>query len=142
MVLESPVFLAVYAISVFWLGSNLLSMSLWGHFFLTPGFGTGRSMEPALPGGLTVYIEYYPRHIQEGDIVSYEHPNREVAVCHRVIETDGDLIRIKGDNNEWDDGWFHRRVVLGKIWSPRGNPLYLPLSPFAIRQSINNRREQ
>lgn len=140
MVVESPLFIVLFVVSVLWVASNSLTLELHGSFFLTPGFGIGRSMEPALPGGLTAYIEHYPISIEEGDIVSYEHPDHNASICHRVVEVDGDRIRIKGDNNMFDDGWFDKSIVIGKVWSPFGRTLYVPLSPTAMRGTIDKWR--
>jgi len=127
-----PLLLTLFAITLLWSGVNGLTLHMHGRRFLTPGFGIGGSMEPTIPRGLTAHVEHYPRTIEEGDVVTYDYEG--MYVCHRVVEVDGDQILIKGDNNEFDDGWFDKRVVAGKIWAPNGSVAWLPLSPTAMRE--------
>lgn len=132
--LTDPLFIAMYAVALLFVGSNAVALHRHGSRLLTPGFGIGKSMEPAIPRGLTAYVEHFPRTIEEGDIVTYEDDG--MAICHRVVAVDGDRIQIQGDNNAYPDGWFDKSVVTGKIWCPNGEPLWIPLSPHALRVKV------
>lgn len=132
--------IAAFIGSLLFVGGNVLSVHLHGSRLLTPGFGMGNSMEPAIPGGLTFTIEHYPSSIEVGDVVTYESEKPAERVCHRVVEKAGPFVRIKGDNNSWDDGWFHVDDIDTKIWSPFGEPFWIPLSPRAMRGWIERKR--
>jgi len=52
---------------------------------------------------------------QKGDIVIYNHP-RMGLICHRLVWTDGEFFRSKGDyNRRFDDGLFSVSIIEGKV---------------------------
>lgn len=132
-----PLLIGLFALALLYTGANGLALHLHGSRLLTPGFGVGKSMEPAIPRGLTAYVEHYPFTIEEGDVVTYEWNG--MSICHRVIDVDGDEIRVKGDNNEYADGWFDKSEVTGKIWAPGGEVFWVPLSPTPMKEWVERR---
>ena len=76
---------------------------------------TGNSMEPGyFQGDLVVVrqIKYY----QIGDVVAYQHPNIG-PVFHRIVDREGEVFLLKGDNNTWIDSYKPTpEEVIGKIW--------------------------
>lgn len=60
------------------------------------------SMAEAAPVGTLVVTE--PRsHYDVGDVVTYTHDDR--TITHRIVETDGDVFRTRGDLNGSADPW-------------------------------------
>lgn len=138
MVIEAQLFTILLGTLLLWIGINTLTMTLQGRYFLALGFGVGKSMEPTIPRGVTLQIDYYPHSIEEGDIVSFQ--SDYGSICHRVVEIDGDSVRFKGDNNRFDDGWFSKSVITSKVLQVRGYIVYVPLSPAAVRATIEKWR--
>lgn len=130
-----PILLASIVLSALFIWGNGIVWALHRRRGLTPAVAVGRSMEPAIPGGAIISFEYYPISINEGDIVTFKMAGK--LVCHRVVEVDGDEVRMKGDNNLIDDGWFHRREIIGKLPQVSGQVLWIPVTPTAVRQTVN-----
>jgi len=137
MIIAPSLYLALYTIVFLMMAVNGISMVLRGKFLLTIGFGIGRSMEPAIPGGVTMTIEYYPYNLEEGDVISFKHDGD--YICHRIVDISdrGTYYYTKGDNNHFDDPRVHKSDIRSKIWQPFGHVLYIPLSPYAVKYSID-----
>lgn len=127
--------LLLFTIVNMWLLTNIISYWLFGSYFFTISFGQGKSMKPSMPGGIKAYLQYYPVTLEEGDIVSYYNEDK-IYVCHRIIAIDNDEIELRGDNNTWSDGWYKKDDISAKVLSIRGRPLYIPLSPRAVYDTI------
>ena len=64
------------------------------------------SMLPTLTSGQSIFVEFYvggPLNI--GDIVGTD------KVTHRIVAIEGDLIKLRGDNNTYSDPWVKQRSV-------------------------------
>lgn len=82
---------------------SLLAISflplLWGW---TPVVITSGSMQPTLTRGSLVVIDSN-KSATVGDVVTFEDPNREGSITHRVIAIDEDGLITKGDANAQPD---------------------------------------
>jgi signal peptidase len=66
----------------------------------------GTSMNPALkPGDRLQIIPYNGRKIRRGDVIVCVPPGSESKIVHRVVLTDSDGIKTRGDNNDDLDEW-------------------------------------
>jgi signal peptidase I len=76
----------------------------------------GTSMEPGFhPGDLA--IVRLADDYQVGDVVTYRNAEIGANVIHRIIAIDQDHFVIKGDNNDWVDGYQPTRdEIIGKLW--------------------------
>lgn len=74
---------------------------------------TGTSMEPLFHEGDLVFADVQAEY-KIGDVVVYLHPDVG-RVIHRIIDREGVLYVLKGDNNSWIDGYYPtREEIIGK----------------------------
>lgn len=113
---------------------NMLSLLVRGTWLFFPNFSTGRSMEPTIPGGVTMVLEVVPKNLEKGDIVVYR--GDRGFIQHRIIEEgDGEFL-IQGDNNPIPDGWVEEKRIIAKTVTIAGEVPYLPVSPRSIAKTI------
>ena len=62
------------------------------------------SMVPVLNKGDMIFV-YNNDDFKVGDIVVYYTPHKPYPIIHRIIETDGNNVRTKGDANSIADPW-------------------------------------
>lgn len=76
----------------------------------------GTSMEPTYSAGDLVLVRPVA-DVKVGDVVAYHHPELGRTVLHRVVQQRGDLLQLKGDNNEYLDLPHATKVdVVGREW--------------------------
>jgi len=75
----------------------------------------GNSMEPVLHKGDLVVVRA-ANDLRVGDVVTYQYP--EIGrVIHRIVSFDGLVYTLKGDNNDWLDGYTPSPLeIIGKYW--------------------------
>lgn len=101
-------------------------------------FSSGNSMMPAIPLGLTASVAT-DRHdsIEIGDVISYRVEEKDYNIHHRVVAIEDDEYILRGD---WNDGIDPYRIskdqVVYKSVQYDLQPLYIPLSPFALIATI------
>lgn len=135
--MDIVLFTILFVVMLVLVGANAITYNRDGRMLLTVGFSVGRSMEPEIPNGVTAEVEHYPTTLEEGDCVVYERGSDRIL--HRIVEVDGDEVRIKGDNNSRSDGWFHKDEIVSKVWGG-SNPRWIPLSPSAMKGWVERRR--
>ena len=92
-----------------WLVSIVLALVIAGFVFVyfSPQYDIclvrSESMKPAINMGDMVITGPRQRHIEPGEIVTYE--RGEELVTHRVLSVDGDALVTKGDAVEDPDPW-------------------------------------
>lgn len=90
-----------------------LCIFLLAIFNIRIGTVIGISMEPTLSAGDVII--YSSGHYGIGDIIIFEHP-KGYKILHRVVATNGEDCRTKGDNNESLDKYIiFEEMILGKI---------------------------
>jgi signal peptidase I len=101
-------------------------------------FSSGNSMMPAMPLGLkaNVSTDRYDS-IEIGDVISYRVEEQDYDIHHRVVAIEHDEYILRGD---WNDGTDPYRIskdqVVCKSVQHDLQPLYIPLSPFALIGTI------
>lgn len=76
---------------------------------------TGNSMEPFLDKGDMVVVRA-TNDIAVGDVVTYQYPDLG-HVIHRVVDIQQGAYILKGDNNEWVDGYTpSQSEIIGEYW--------------------------
>lgn len=121
-------------------GAAIALLLLFAHASLPPTLGgettylriNGRSMLPDLVAGDLVGIRPAPPYVV-GDVVAYRNPDLGIVV-HRIVGWDGDLLVLRGDNNDSDDA-YHAGVtdVLGTLHARLpGAARYIPNSPLVM----------
>lgn len=80
----------------------------WGAAVVQTG-----SMEPAIPTGSLIIIQNTGDY-KVGNIVTYL-DKRDIAVTHRIIAVNGDMITTQGDANNAKDRPFGADRVIGKV---------------------------
>lgn len=108
-------------------------MLVWKKYLFGFFLSTGPSMRPILPDGLKITIDMYPITIQEGDIVTYYCPDTGEFRQHEVIDRSDDLISVQG-SGDVEKIPSHR--IIGKSLLVFGSLPYIPISPIAIRETI------
>ena len=71
------------------------------------------SMEPAIPTGSLILIQN-TKNYKVGDIVTYL-DKRNIAVTHRIVAVNGDMITTQGDANNAKDRPFEADQIIGKV---------------------------
>lgn len=80
----------------------------WGAAVVQTG-----SMEPAIPTGSLIIIQNTGDY-KVGDIVTYL-DKRDIAVTHRIVAVNGNMITTQGDANNAKDRPFGTDRVIGKV---------------------------
>ncbi len=76
---------------------------------------SGNSMEPEIHQGDLVVARRAPAY-ELGQAVVYQHPQIGY-VYHRVVDHEGEVFILKGDNNDWLDSYHpSEKDILGKYW--------------------------
>ena len=75
----------------------------------------GKSMEPNLSHGDTLFVKKDGKEIKVGDIIAIE--ANPIRITHRVINIANvsALFLTKGDANEFPDGWVSEDRIIGKV---------------------------
>ena len=71
------------------------------------------SMEPTLQINDVILIKIANEDLKKGDIIAFE--NEGTVITHRIVYLDGDIITVKGDNNDVVDKPIRREQVIGKV---------------------------
>lgn len=53
--------------------------------------------------------------LKNGDIVAAAVRDKRRVIVHRIIKATPPQYLIKGDNNSTNDGWFHKKDILGVV---------------------------
>ncbi len=78
-------------------------------------FIVGNSMEPLFHRGDLAIVREADDY-EAGDIVTYRHPDIG-PVIHRILRPHGDRFVLKGDNNNFLDGYEPTKAdIIGKLW--------------------------
>ncbi|CAD8194829.1 unnamed protein product [Paramecium octaurelia] len=88
------------------------------------------SMEPAYYRGDILFLTYFNKPFEVGDVIVYKIKDQDIPIVHRVLQIQqksddpmDQLILTKGDNNQVDDRalyprkqmWLERSDIMGKI---------------------------
>ncbi|CAK83773.1 unnamed protein product (macronuclear) [Paramecium tetraurelia] len=86
------------------------------------------SMVPAYGRGDILFLTYFNKPFEVGDVIVYKLKDQEIPIVHRVLQIHKQqeiqiLILTKGDNNQVDDRalypknqmWLKRSDIMGKI---------------------------
>ncbi len=71
------------------------------------------SMEPTLYIHDVILVKITKENLNKGDIIAFL--NEKSIITHRIVFIDGDVITVKGDNNNAIDSPIKREQVVGKI---------------------------
>lgn len=74
----------------------------------------GRSMWPWIRAGDLVRVVPLLGPPRRGDVLLVERDSNDLLL-HRLLESEGQRVRLKGDHRAGDDGWFDRDQVLGRL---------------------------
>lgn len=100
------------------------------------GLSTGRSMFPSISRGYTFIVLSVQDEYSVGDVVLFERNNKSY-IHHRIVEKrDDGLYVTKGDNNRYCDEPIKKEQIVARNYTFRGKPIYIPLSIFAIIETI------
>ena len=90
------------------------SIEFEGDVDVAKALDTG-SMLPTFDDDILIITK--PEDLRIGDIVLYRSDSN--LIVHRIVDMEqrqnGWYYRIKGDNNMWDDGWFHESAIEWKV---------------------------
>lgn len=77
----------------------------------------GPSMNPTLKNlDLLTVVPYGDRKARRGDVITYNAPDREISVTHRIISVDDKGIRTLGDNNDFPDEYvLQYEDIIGRV---------------------------
>ncbi len=98
-------------------------------------------MAEAAPVGTLVVTE--PRsHYDVGDVVTYTHDDR--TITHRIVETDGDVFRTRGDLNGSADPWDVRpdQIIGAATLIAPGLGFVLKAAPCSCSARPSSRRSR
>ena len=101
--------LVIYGKLVMTFGENKYP-NYFGYTFFEVASG---SMEPTLQINDVILVKITQEDLKKGDIVAFE--NEGTVITHRIIYMDGDILTVKGDNNDVVDKPITKGQVIGKI---------------------------
>ena len=101
--------LVVYGKLVITFGENKYP-NYFGYTFFEVASG---SMEPALHINDVVLVKITNDSLNTGDIIAFNSEN--AVITHRILFMDGDIITVKGDNNNVVDKPITRNQIIGKV---------------------------
>jgi signal peptidase I len=97
-------------------------------------------MYPQFPRGTNLYVQVPNGNPQFGDVVTYKSTEHVLPqyITHRIVEVRANEPRylLRGDNNDVADGWVHTNDIVGGVMIVSGEPLTVPLTPRAIRDTV------
>jgi len=101
--------LVVYGKLVITFGENKYP-NYFGYTFFEVASG---SMEPALHINDVILVKITNENLKTGDIIAFN--SEKAIITHRILFMDGDIITVKGDNNDVVDKPITRIQVIGKV---------------------------
>lgn len=99
----------IYGKIVITFGSNSFP-NYFGYTFFEVASG---SMEPTLKINDVTIVKIGNQDLKKGDIIAFY--NENVIITHRILFIDGDIITVKGDNNNVVDKPVTKTQVIGKV---------------------------
>ncbi len=101
--------LVIYGKAITTFGNGVYP-NYFGYTFFEVASG---SMEPTLQINDVILVKITQEDLKKGDIVAFE--NEGTVITHRIIYMDGDILTVKGDNNDVVDKPITKGQVIGKI---------------------------
>ncbi|MCX9082449.1 MAG: signal peptidase I [Candidatus Methanoperedens sp.] len=100
------------------------------------------SMNPMIQKGDMVLMQKIFIKPEIGDIITFEVPNVELPVTHRIISISGNEIMTRGDANPNEDSWrITKSNILGEIVVISANPVIIKdVGEYFIIDSSNGGR--
>ena len=71
------------------------------------------SMEPTLQINDVILVKVTNEDLKEGDIIAFN--GEDAVITHRILFINGDVITVKGDNNDVVDKPISKEQVIGKV---------------------------
>ncbi len=99
----------IYGKLVITFGDNVYP-NYFGYTFFEVASG---SMKPALQVNDVIIVKITNEDFKKGDIIAFQGEN--AVITHRILYIDGNIITVKGDNNDIVDKPISRDQVIGKI---------------------------
>lgn len=99
----------IYGKIVITFGNNSFP-NYFGYTFFEVASG---SMEPTLKINDVTIVKIGNQDLKKGDIIAFY--NENVIITHRILFIDGDIITVKGDNNNVVDKPVTKTQVIGKV---------------------------
>lgn len=99
----------IYGKLVITFGNNVYP-NYFGYTFFEVASG---SMKPALQVNDVIIVKITNEGLKKGDIIAFQ--GETAIITHRILYIDGDIITVKGDNNNIVDKPISKDQVIGKI---------------------------
>lgn len=99
----------IYGKLVITFGDNVYP-NYFGYTFFEVASG---SMKPALQVNDVIIVKITNEDLKKGDIIAFQ--GESAIITHRILYIDGNIITVKGDNNDIVDKPISRDQVIGKI---------------------------
>jgi signal peptidase I len=105
--LSPYIILAITMLLIFQLGYALARNEVPTIFNRAISYVPTESMEDEIMAGDIIVVHTNQDEYQVGDVVSFmaDIDGRETNITHRIVEKDGDLFTMKGDNNDRTYAW-------------------------------------
>ena len=101
--------LVLYGKAVLTFGNNIFP-NYFGYTFFEVASG---SMEPTLKINDVIIVKITKDNLNKGDIIAFY--NGKTVITHRIVFVEGNIITVKGDNNNVVDKPITKEQVIGKI---------------------------
>ena len=99
----------IYGKLVITFGNNVYP-NYFGYTFFEVASG---SMKPTLEVNDVIVVKITNENLKKGDIIAFQ--GESAVITHRILYIDGNIITVKGDNNNIVDKPISRDQVIGKI---------------------------
>lgn len=99
----------IYGKLVITFGNNVYP-NYFGYTFFEVASG---SMKPALQVNDVILVKITNEDLKKGDIIAFQ--SEDAVITHRILYIDGNIITVKGDNNNIVDKPISKDQVIGKI---------------------------
>ena len=110
----SCILFMILVIAIYGKLSVLISSKTYPNYFGYTLFQVASgSMEPTLYEDDVILVKLNTNDYQKGDIISYLKDGD--IITHRILYVDGDLLTVKGDNNNTIDTPINKSEVIGKV---------------------------
>lgn len=139
--LSPYIILAITMLLIFQLGYALARNEVPTIFNRAISYVPTESMEDEIMAGDIIVVHTNQDEYQVGDVVSFmaDIDGRETNITHRIVEKDGDLFTMKGDNNDRTYAWetdIHKDDIIG-IYKGWRSPIFGYVYGMLFASSVN-----
>jgi signal peptidase I len=139
--LSPYIILAITLLLIFQLGYALARNEVPTIFNRAISYVPTESMEDEIMAGDIIIVHTGENDYQVGDVVSFltDIDGRETNITHRIIEKNGDLFTMKGDNNDRTYTWetdVHKDDIIG-IYEGWRSPIFGYVYGLLFAGSVN-----